>query len=117
MTIEQKPMGCCGMLSASGFTYDENDDKLHEDDREEFFDRIFEAQQEYDRSCALISLSSRQPAEIEHAKKRGFKIIHEFFNPNSGNTVYLMTHTLWKTYDEYLNYSPKSEEEEEGVPF
>jgi hypothetical protein len=111
MKIVQKPMECCGMLAADGFSFDSNDRRTSTLDRQIYFDQIDAAQKEWTRSCAIISLSSAQGAVIEEAKRNGFVIIHEFYNPNSGNKVFLMTKTLWKDREDYSKSTREYEEE------
>jgi hypothetical protein len=115
--IVDRPMTCCGMLEASGFN-DIVKDELgtryaNDNDRLGFFAAIEQAQVEDKRNCALISLSDDQPSALAQAKQHGYRVVFEFYNPNSGNKVYLLTKLLWEDTNEYEHWRENQEQEEE----
>lgn len=112
MRIIEAPMGCCGMLEAYGFSEFRYvmglDGKTRyqpptEDETQKYFMEIERAQRINKRNCVLISLSSSQELPLKVAKENGYSVILEFYNPNSGNQVYLLTKILWADRDEYRN--------------
>jgi hypothetical protein len=114
--IVHKPMECCGMLAADGFSWTDDDGRERRttaEERQAYFERILEAQRDWLRSCALISLSSDQETVLKEARANGFEVIHEFYNPNSGNQVYLLVKSLWKTSGEYRKERELAAEAEE----
>jgi hypothetical protein len=111
-SIQDMPMSCCGMLEAQGFSSvvhePGNAHYANDADREEFFKRIDKHQREGTRNCALISLSEEQKDALRQAKKSGFQIVFEFYNPNSGNQVYLLTKTLWSDDQDYQSWKEEN---------
>jgi hypothetical protein len=118
LVIEDKPMSCCGLVMGSGFdksireTPPSVDPKTNsyifgkyrypnKSDFESMFLELEDYKEDFGRNCALISLSSEQKTALEVAKQRGYKVIFEFYNPNSGNQVYLLVKTRWDSFEEY----------------
>lgn len=114
------PMACCGMLSGHGFsnpvftgveikhtTWNGMERWVPETRAATKDDVILRLQNLKDiandngRNCVLITLSSSQPLEREAAEQEGFKVIFEFYNPNSGNQCYVMAYTKYANYEEY----------------
>lgn len=122
--ISKRPMTCCGMLEAWGFSepyqrgtrtiqkkYDPDPQILPNMVKPDpaqvkiRFERVLKEQtQDIWRplNCALISLANTQLTQIKEAEAAGFKKVFEFYNPNSGNMVGIYTHTLWKNEEEFL---------------
>jgi hypothetical protein len=56
------------------------------------------------RNCLMVTISSEQERNFKAkaaAEEEGFRCVHEFYNPNSGNQVYIMVQTMWASFDEY----------------
>ena len=103
--IQSSPMQCCGMIAGQGFDCNEltpaglryaNDALITER-----LAALEARQSDESRSCAIIALSSDQDRVIAIAKNRGWKEIHSFYNPNSGNQCYIYTRTFWEDRDSY----------------
>ena len=121
-TITDSPMGCCGMLEASSWSelmYPMTDNvpkpRYPESvaDYQSRFDKVDIAMGDFERNCTLISLSvSDQLNIIELAKKNGYQIVFEFYNPNSGSQVVLMTKVKYKSKEDYNDNRPKEGDED-----
>lgn len=99
------PMGCCGLLEAHGF----DSFQAFEHDAEgipinwnKAWGAIKEAQKESHRNCALITLSAAQVGAKADAEANGFKVIFEFFNPNSRRICYIMAKTLFADKEAFI---------------
>lgn len=124
--IDDWPMQCCGMLLASNFhgvPMNSNENYLYDELKRRYlpktdedwkldFDKIKSAQETNGRNCALISLSSDQKTARAQAEKNDFKQIFEFYNPNSGNMVYLYVHLLYESQADHEAAQPQEEEED-----
>lgn len=110
MKIIDALMGCCGIVGAYGF----NELVTHADDRTRYaepedikkrINDLVEAQVplsgSWPRSCAIIFLASNQQVAVIEAEAAGFVRVHEFYNPNSKNQVYIYTRTIAKTKEEW----------------
>jgi hypothetical protein len=84
-SIVEEPMACCGLMEA--YDFDAFGDQLD-------FDRVIAEQDNLSRACCLITLSSRQKDAVELAKKNGFEVIHQFYNPRSFNNCFIMARTV-----------------------
>lgn len=109
----ENPLACCGLVTAKYITCEVREykkDTVHpytkavgywasryatEDDIKERLVRLKNTTESDCRSCCLILLSSEQEDAIRVALSEGFKVIHEFWNPNSGNMCYMLTHTQY----------------------
>ena|SRR5258706_8229299 len=118
--ITDRPLQCCGMLMAHGWSTTlipeiDNVPKVRypscASDYQPRFDKVDSAMEEFERNCALISLSvNDQLFVIELAKKDGYQIVFEFYNPNSGSQVVLMTKVKYQSKEDYIDSHPKEEE-------
>lgn len=120
--IVDTPMQCCGIAMGEDFThtipgvvregagiFDENryitrPRPVNEEDVRERLKELIKHSALYSRNCSLITLGSGQDFQLRVAKEFGFKVIHEFYNPNSGNQVYIMARTSIKSREEANTY-------------
>ena len=119
--IVRRPMTCCGLLEAYGFSepYQRGVREVlfmdgprtiphritaDSDQVKKRLQLVIEDQTSniwHPLNCALISLADIQLTQIREAEAAGFVKVFEFWNPNSGNKVGLYTHTLWKNEEEF----------------
>lgn len=119
LKITHAVMGCCGVVGGQGFDYGVYDEKLKHnrpstfEDQQECMKQLIEEQTgsklNWPRTCALVMLSSDQAMAIKAVEGTGFKRIHEFYNPNSTNQVYIYAHTISHTKEEW-DASPQKAE-------
>ena len=126
--IVDKPMDCCGLIEGwgfqrpvstgkfingfAGYSFEERLDPTLKDE-EKRIGYLLSKAKDYERSCALITLSEEQTLAIKAAEKLGFKRILEFFNPNSDNMVYLYAKHEWSSEDEYRDAKGYYEDEDD----
>lgn len=116
MRLVDYPMDCCGLVEAKWITSGvEATGVLIEDfggreyksnystdeDWDNHLKQIEEHQLKYCRNCALLTLASYQNDAIKAVERNGWKVIHEFYNPNSCFRVRIYQKTLWNSSDEY----------------
>lgn len=105
--IQSSPMQCCGMIAGQGFDCNELTPAGLRYANDALITKRLAAlearQSDESRSCAIITLSSDQDRVIAIAKNRGWKEIHSFYNPNSGNQCYIYTLTIYEDRDSYRN--------------
>lgn len=115
-SIEDSPMKCCGMVSAEGLSsYGVIGGQIRYPDAAlltERFTTIDQAQRGRNRNCAIITLSSNQQGVIDIAKARGWKEVFSFYNPNSGNQCYILTHVLYEDRDDYRKQTSSYDEDD-----
>lgn len=107
--ILPKLMECCGLLGAFGFATRIVQDwqggirrvDITEEQQHRYFSQVISAQAEHQRNCALITLSESQSSMMQLAETYGFKVVHEFYNPNSGHIVYILVRTIYANKSEY----------------
>jgi hypothetical protein len=121
--IEDRPMTCCGMQQAQGFSDsvvipggiknrwgDYPQRTPTEADLRELFVRLDSAQESNERNVSMITLSSDQPTAKRIAEENGYVVIQEFYNPNSENQVFIMTKTKYANKAEYDANRPDFED-------
>lgn len=123
--IIDTPMKCCGMVMAQGFNETISTGKKSpygnfmevrsaaKKDFEDRLDAVVNHQETHGRNCAIITLSTDQFNVKEIAEERGFKVVHEFYNPNSDNQVYILARVDYENKDAYMADHPEEEEEED----
>jgi hypothetical protein len=127
MEITQSPMKCCGMLQASQF--DTRQYQVHKDSTGDMryarsyrnrtadelkaeFQRVIDTLAMEGRNCAMITLVKEIPELVNAAKAAGFQTIQEFYNPNSGNTICIMTYLRYKSKEYYVAAHGEDEDED-----
>ena len=126
--IVDKPMDCCGLIEGWGFEKPvptgetrrgyagRNLPILREpvlEDEEKRIGYLLQNANNFERSCALITLAAYQEIAIQAAEKLGFKRILEFYNPNSENMVYLYAKHEWNSEDEYRDAKRLDDEDDD----
>lgn len=116
------PMACCGLGMGQGITervktgeFKESAwhrgwyDEVHRDptkaDIRTRLHRLKLYGEDNGRNTVMVTIASWQADAPYHAKEaaeeEGFRCIHEFYNPNSGNQVYIMVYTNYANFEEY----------------
>lgn len=101
--IQDYPMLCCGMAQAFGITENEFSEVMgkYQEGFDPIFEKIEQHLREHRRNVGMVTLSRSQSCAKECAEKRGWKVVHSFWNPNSWNTVYILMYTLWDSREDY----------------
>lgn len=142
ITYTDRPMNCCGLAAGHGFDVAINTGgkipemrlfrglggKYEQKPTGFFFNetrvatkadqvaRLEYLEQRADgngRACVLISLSEAQPEAIAAAEDAGYKRLIEFYNPNSGNQVYLYAKAEYADHAAYKAVHKDDDEDEE----
>lgn len=119
LVFNDAPLRCCGLMTGEGFhdsVIDTSRKIPHPWRKNEFthgarvttvedhtnaLQKLINESKSCQRNCVMIVLSSAQTNEKTAAEKMGFKVIQEFWNPNSGNLVYIMTYLHYADHDSY----------------
>lgn len=122
------PMDCCGMMQGSGFSeqvlegtqfnkYWNKQLPVYrhptKEDWKQRLEYLIDKSEGNRRNCAMIVLSADQKEIIAVAEESGFKIIQEFFNPNSNNMCYIMTYLHFANEKDYDDAWKEEDEEDE----
>lgn len=117
LNIHDALMRCCGVIGGDGF-----DEPVSTGggwrcsanrDIEERLDYLIKQSENNNRSCALIFLSENQYSAMRLAEEKGFKKVHSFYNPNSGNMVHIYVHTLYSTEEEWKEDQSYDDQDED----
>jgi hypothetical protein len=127
------PMKCCGLATGQELTnpvelgkYEQHrweptywhpvNRACTEDDIKARLKKLREYADGNNRNCVMITLSSEQESTWKAktvAEEEGFRCVHEFYNPNSGNQVYIMVQTMWASFDEYREAVGSDQDEDD----
>jgi hypothetical protein len=127
------PMKCCGLGTGQELTtmvdtgeyranrwhagyFDSVMRPCTEDDIKARLKKLREYADGNNRNCVMITLSSEQERTWKAktvAEEEGFRCVHEFYNPNSGNQVYIMVQTMWASFDEYREAVGSDQDEDD----
>jgi hypothetical protein len=127
------PMKCCGLGTGQELTnpvetgiwrkhylYDDRwyrDNKsCTKDDIKARLKKLREYADGNNRNCLMVTISSEQERTYgakTAAEEEGFRCVHEFYNPNSGNQVYIMVQTMWASFDEYREAVGSDQDEDD----